>query len=149
MDLWRLCRRPFANLSGQGARIFGARWNSPGRAVVYLAEHSALAMLEVRVHLDLPFELVPADYVFMKVSLPDRLIAGLDTETEPGETATIGDAWLAAERSAALRVKSVLVPDAWNILLNPTHPAAARARVAAIEPFKFDPRLWEPLGSEG
>jgi len=146
MDLWRLCRRPYADLSGEGARILGGRWNSPGRPVVYLAEHPALAALEVRVHLDLPFELLPADFVLMQVALPDRLIAGSDAV---GHTVSMGDSWLAQGRTAAIRVPSVLVPYAWNVLLNPRHSDAAEARVMGIEPFRFDPRLWQPLGAEG
>jgi RES domain-containing protein len=153
MDLWRLCRRPYADLSGEGARILGGRWNSAGRPVVYFAEHPALAALEVRVHLDLPFELLPADFVLMRVMLPDNLIAGIDGppgETMSGvQTVSVGDAWLALGRSVALRVPSVLVANAWNVLLNPRHPEAAGAHIASIEPFRFDPRLWQPLAGEG
>ena len=58
-EAWRLCRRPYADLTGDGARLAGGRWNRRGRAVVYLAEHPALAVLEVRVHLDVPLELLP------------------------------------------------------------------------------------------
>jgi RES domain-containing protein len=147
MDLWRLCRRPYADLSGEGARIFGGRWNSPGRPMVYSAEHPALAALEVRVHLDLPFELLPADFVLMHIALADRAIVSLDVI--PPETVEVGDVWLTQARSAGLRVPSVLIPYAWNVLLNPHHPRAGQARVLAIEPFDFDPRLWEPLGAEG
>src|ERR1700736_6008380 len=98
MDLWRVLRRPYAALSGEGARIFGGRWNSPGRPVVYFAEHPALAALEVRVHLDLPFELLPDDFVLMGVRLADNLIAEIDNP--PGEatsglqTVATGDSWL-------------------------------------------------------
>jgi RES domain-containing protein len=147
MDLWRLCRRPFADLTGTGARRWGGRWNSPGRPVVYLAEHPALAAMEVRVHLDLPFELLPEDFVLMRVSIPNTLVATL--EVPPMETVALGDAWLKEERSAGLRVPSILVPHGWNVLLNPNHPNAGRARVATIERFDFDPRLWRPRGAEG
>jgi RES domain-containing protein len=149
MDVWRLCRRPYADLSGDGARIFGGRWNSPGRPVVYFAEHPALAALEVRVHLDLPFELLPNDYVLMHVSLPNRLISSLGETVPAGQTVAAGDAWIAERQSAALRVPSVLIPNAWNILLNPLHPHAGQARIVGLEPFDFDPRLWQPLGAEG
>jgi RES domain-containing protein len=153
MDLWRLCRRPYADLSGEGARILGGRWNSPGRPVVYFAEHPALAALEVRVHLDLPFELLPNDYVLMRVALPDRLIVATDEPrgetTSGGQTVTMGDAWLAGGHSAALRVPSVLISNAWNILLNPRHPDATLASIGGVEPFHFDPRLWQPLAAEG
>lgn len=146
MDLWRLCRRPHADLSGEGARIYGGRWNSPGQPVVYLAEHPALAALEIRVHLDLPFGLLPEDYVLMHIDVPDDLIAELVPTN--GETVTAGDAWLAEGRSAALRIPSALVPYAWNALLNPRHPEAVCASIGSIEPFHFDPRLWEPLAAE-
>jgi RES domain-containing protein len=147
MDLWRLCRRPFADLSGEGARRFGGRWNSPGRAVVYGAEHPALAVLEVRVHLDLPFELLPEDFVLMRIGLADGMVTGLDAV--PAETVKAGDAWLASAASGALRVPSVMIPHAWNVLLNPRHPNAHLARVVTVEKFGFDPRLWQPLGTEG
>jgi hypothetical protein len=91
--------------------------------------------------------LLPDDYVLMDVMLPDRLIARLDEPLEEPLTA-IGNRWLAGSRSAALRVPSVLMAKAWNILLNPRHPDAEAAHVTAIEPFVFDPRLWQPLGSE-
>ena len=120
--------------------------------MVYLAEHPALAALEVRVHLDLPFELLPNDFVLMRVELPDGLIAGIDAP--PGgsmsdlQTVAIGNAWLAEGRSLALRVPSVLLPYSWNVLLNPRHADAGRASISDIEPFHFDPRLWEPLAAE-
>ena len=147
MDLWRLCRRPFADLSGEGARVYGGRWNSPGWAVVYLAEHPALAALEVRVHLDLPFELLPVDYVMMRVTVPGRLVVRFDGDST--DTVAAGNAWPKDLSSAALRVPSALMPHAWNVLLNPRHRDAARARAGAIEPFGFDPRLWDPKGAEG
>jgi RES domain-containing protein len=146
MIVWRLCRRPHADLTGEGARLFGGRWNSPGRPVVYLAEHPALAALEVRVHLDLPFELLPADFVLMQVEVPDNpnwLLAADEA------TVATGDTWLNQAASAVLRVPSVLVPHAWNILLNPRHPDAAHTSLRDVEPFGFDPRLWRPLAGEG
>jgi RES domain-containing protein len=144
MIAWRLCRRPYATLDGEGARRFGGRWNSPGRAVVYLADHPALAALEVRVHLDLPFDLLPSDYVLMQVDLPDP------ASIEPaGTTVIAGDTWLTATSSATVRVPSVLVPHAWNLLLNPRHHDAAQTEIREIEPFQFGPRLWHPLAGEG
>ncbi len=110
---------------------------------MYLAEHPALAALEVRVHLDLPFELLPADYVLMHVSVPEASVVEAS-----GGTAASGDSWLAEGRSAALRVPSVLISHSWNILLNPLHPDAAQAEVLGNQAFGFDPRLWRPLAGE-
>jgi RES domain-containing protein len=113
--------------------------------MVYLAEHPALAALEVRVHLDLPLELIPDDYVLMRITVPE---APFDSFDAPPNTAKYGDAWLSEARGPALRVPSVLVPHAWNILLNPRHPDAAQSFVSEVELFRFDPRLWQPLAGE-
>ena len=126
---WRICRLPFADLHGKGARRYGGRWNSPGRPLVYLAEHPALAALEVRVHLDLPHDLLPDE--------PPEEVTML-----PADTVAVGDAWIETAHSAVLRVPSVLLSSAWNLLLNPRHARASEAQIISIEPFRFDPRLW-------
>ena len=113
---------------------------------VYLAEHPALAALEVLVHLDLPFELLPVDFVLMHVVVPDDPNTLFDPATA---TVATGDTWLHEAKSAILRVPSVLFPHAWNVLLNPAHPEAEQALIHEIEPFGFDPRLWQPLAGEG
>ena len=139
-EAWRLCRRPYADLSGEGARLWGGRWNAPGRPVAYLADHPALAVLEVRVHLDLPLELLPDDYVLMRVRLPDA--APSVVADVPPDPAATGDAWLRAGESVTLRVPSVLVPFAHNLLINPRHVRAADAAILGTTPFRFDARLW-------
>jgi RES domain-containing protein len=146
MLAWRLCRRPHADLSGEGARRYGGRWNSIGRRVVYLAEHPALAALEVRVHLDLSYELLPDDYVLLGILVPDELVR--DTGA-CADTVAAGNAWLDRATSAALRVSSVLVPHAFNVLINPAHPLAQAVSIETLEPFRIDPRLWSPLDRKG
>jgi RES domain-containing protein len=139
---WRICRRPFADLSGEGARLYGGRWNSPGRAVVYAAEAAALAVLEVRVHLDLDWSLLPADYVLVAIDLDALPIESL--EDAPADPVAFGDAWLASFRSPVLGVPSALVRESRNLLINVAHPEASKATVASIRPFAFDERLWLP-----
>ena len=137
---WRICRRPFADLSGEGARLYGGRWNSPGRPVVYAAEAAALAVLEVRVHLDLDWSLLPADYVLMAIDLSSLAIESLEEALD--DPVTYGDAWLESRRSAVLGVPSVLVRESRNLLVNVAHPEASRASIASIRSFSFDERLW-------
>ncbi len=143
MFAWRLCRGPFADLAGEGARQYGGRWNAPGRPLVYAASSAALAVLEIRVHLDLAPDLLPDDYVLLTIDLRDLAIEELIDM--PSDTIAFGDAWLAGRRSPVLQVPSLMVPESPNLLLNPTHPAAGKAAVARQRRFEFDRRLWLPL----
>jgi RES domain-containing protein len=143
MQAWRLCREPHADLGGEGARRYGGRWNSAGYPMVYAAATAALAVLEVRVHLDLPPDLLPDDYVLLAIDL-----TGLPVETVPtlpADPQAFGDLWLRERRAAVLRVPSAIVPESANLLLNPDHPSSAGARIVAKRSFTFDRRLWLPL----
>jgi RES domain-containing protein len=142
MLAWRLCREPYADLSGDGARRYGGRWNSPGRPLVYAASTAALAVLEVRVHLDIPPELLPEDYTLLTIDLDD--LAADTVEDLPDDPRAFGDAWLIASRTPVLRVPSMIVPESPNLLLNPRHPEAGAARIAGQRRFAFDRRLWTP-----
>jgi RES domain-containing protein len=144
---YRITRRPYADLSGEGARLAGGRWNSPGRAALYLAESRALAILETLVHLDLDRHLVPRDYVILEVDLsalagaPAWLIEGPAVAPSDADCRIIGDRFLAANQALALRVPSIIVPHAGNYVLNPAHPLSAQLGIKSIEPFAFDRRL--------
>ena len=140
--VWRICRRPFADLSGKGARLYGGRWNSPGRPLIYTAEAAALAVLEVRVHLDLDWDTLPDDYVLVSIdlgALVPEAIANL-----PADPRAMGDAWLRSGRSALLRVPSQIVPESHNVLINPAHADASSITIGSIRSFAFDRRLWLP-----
>lgn len=151
MLLWRLTRRPHADLRGRGGELADARWHTRGRPVVYGASTAALAALEVRVHLDLPFDLLPDDYVLMRITAPDdvtvRTVAPGDLpadwrEPDRPTCRPIGDAWLAERTSALLWVPSAIIPFEQNVLINPLHPDSVRLSVAEISPFTWDSRLW-------
>lgn len=135
---WQICREHHADLSGKQSAD-GERWNSPGHPVAYLSEHPALAVLEMRAHLDKPYDEVVHDHVLVRVTLPDDVT---DIAEIPEDTRRIGDAWLREARRAVLRVPSIVVREGRNLLLNPRHPRAAEARIEACTPFRFDRRLW-------
>ena len=140
MEAWRICRAPFADLSGDGARIWGGRWNAPGQALVYAADTPALAVLEVRVHLDLTWDLLPPDYMLLRIDLGATSVERVPAL--PPDPVRFGTEWLRSRRSAVLQVPSVIIPESANLLINPGHPEAGSVRVAASRPFTFDGRLW-------
>lgn len=143
MRAWRVSRAAFADLRGEGARLYGGRWNSPGRPVVYTAENPALAILEVRVHLDLEPDLIPDDYVLVEIELADAGIAEL--AELPDDPRRRGDQWLADAAEPVLKVPSFIAPRSFNLLINPLHPGAGAVAIVGTQPFDFDKRLWLPL----
>ena len=148
LTLWRLTKARYAQTAfdGEGARLYGGRWNSPGRAVVYLAGSLALAALEILVHVKSQSEL--EGYVKIRVEAPEGLTGEIPSLPEnwqqgraPDETKAIGDRWLGAGETPLLRVPSVVIPEEYNYLLNPQHPRLGELTVGEAEPFSFDPRL--------
>ena len=148
LTLWRLTKARYAAsaFDGEGARLYGGRWNSPGRAVVYLAGSLALAALEILVHVKSQSEL--EGYVKIRIEVPEDLVATVAALPEnwqqgraPDETKAIGDRWLGAGETPLLRVPSVVIPEEHNYLLNLQHPRFSGLAVGKTEPFSFDPRL--------
>ena len=142
MIVYRLARAAHAALDGEGARLYGARWNSPGRPMVYTAASPSLAVLEVLVHLDLTPELLPDDYRMLTIEAPDEApLERLEALGPDTDAAALGDAFLARGERLMLQVPSVVVPQEANTLFNPRHPQMARVRIIGDQPFGFDPRL--------
>ncbi|MFN0115104.1 MAG: RES family NAD+ phosphorylase [Paracoccaceae bacterium] len=147
--LWRLVRPEHApGLDGEGARLFGGRWNSPGHPLIYTSATLSLALLEVWVHLhpDQRRAGSLADFVKVAVELPPS-VAVERYEAAPAElvdhriTRAFGDRWLTEGRAAVLSVPSAVIPEEPNLLLNPLHPDFAQVAVALQLPFRFDERL--------
>ena len=151
MRLWRISN--YADLTGTGGLFASARWHSKGRRLVYLAENPASALLERIVHLEIDPADLPTGYLLMAVDIPDTMAFGhvrleelaTDWRENLMVTRTHGDRWLAEGRAALLRVPSALVPLTSNWLLNPTHPDAAKARIAEIIPAPFGRDFWGRL----
>lgn len=148
---YRLVKRKYQDTAfdGEGARLYGGRWNSPGRACVYVASSESLALLEIMVHLE-SYRLLDA-YALLRLTLPTESILSVGVEDlpdnwqeapAPAETAELGDGWLTSGQSLALALPSVVAPREFNYMLNPGHPLFDPI-VAAAEPlpFKPDPRL--------
>lgn len=149
VHVFRLCREEFKALDGGGGRLYGGRWDSPGRPMVYASSTLALAALEYLVHLDAAD--APSDLVALTIDVPNdltvrvidasRLPAGWQVVSGSRAGQRLGDAWLTSRATAVLQVPAAPVPDESNILLNPAHPDAARIKTVRERPFSFDPRL--------
>jgi len=152
MKIWRICKQQHANtaLSGIGAELYGGRWNSAGRRMVYCASSLSLAALETFVHIEV--NLLPTDLVSVEVHLPEEcsremirvesLPEDWRTYPAPEQLQEIGNQWLINNSSVVLIVPSVVIPAEENYLLNPLHIDFQRIRISEIRPFTFDPRMF-------
>lgn len=150
MIVWRLARKKYAALDGEGSRIAGGRWNSHGGSVVYTAGSLSLAVLELLVHVD-P-EDAPNDLLAYQIEIPDNLkIESISPSDLPGTwqvpehevCKSIGDGWISSQRTPILRVPSSIVPEESNYLINPGHPDISGIDIVSKRKFFFDKRLLE------
>ncbi len=151
--VWRITTARFvpSAFSGEGARLYGGRWNPKGWAMIYTAESQSLALLELMVQDD-PLR---ARYVLIPAHLPADLPA---TRVEVGQLPEgwrtigvrdvlqeMGRAWLESGVTAVLDVPSAVLPGERNYLLNPRHPDFARISIGASELLDVDTRLLRNL----
>src|SRR5438094_5712416 len=125
LSVWRLTTARFARaaFSGEGARLYGGRWNDKGIPLVYTAATQSLAMLEMLVQ-DEPLR---AHYVMIEARIPaavtiDHLRIG---ELPPHwrelrsreRLRAIGSEWARRRNAAVLAVLSAIIPAELNYLL--------------------------------
>jgi RES domain-containing protein len=149
MVLYRIANCNYIkDLTGTGARLYGGRWNSEGKSMVYLASSRALAVLEVLVHL--PPLLLPYNFCLAEIEVPDKNILNLDISTlpdnwkdvsPPSELKQIGNRFIKETKHLVMRVPSSVIPQEFNYLLNPWHTDIKKVKIISTSPFSFDDRL--------
>jgi RES domain-containing protein len=144
MILWRISQ--FHDLSGRGTMNTFGRWHVLGTRMVYTADCPATALLEICAHTSA--DDLPPTFTLLKIEGPDTSVNEVEPNVLPTDWAAqmtvtqgIGGKWLEEQRSALLRVPSVLVPETWNFLLNPAHPDAPLFRIEHSYEYPFDLRL--------
>ncbi|MFA7236300.1 MAG: RES family NAD+ phosphorylase [Phycisphaeraceae bacterium] len=150
---WRIvkAKHAAAAFTGDNARRFGGRWNTPGVAMIYTAGSASLAMLEMLAHLQ-SHELLN-HYVLFEVIFDEALATAVDIATLPKTwrkspppiaIRRIGDGWVGMGGSAVLKVPSVIVPTESNYLINPAHSDFAKITIGPKQPVRFDRRIIKP-----
>ncbi|HEV2205589.1 MAG TPA: RES family NAD+ phosphorylase [Candidatus Acidoferrales bacterium] len=150
VSAWRIVKRKLAReaFSGEGARLYGGRWNSPGVSVVYVAQSQSLAALELLVHLQNSDVL--AEYVVIEARFDDSLVTRIPkanlsedwrANPPPASARAVGDTWIAEEPSPVLELPSAIIPSENVYLLNPQHRDFAQIEIGEPQAFEFDLRL--------
>ena len=155
--IWRIAEhsRTYAarDISGRSGEHFSGRWNSKGKRIVYAASTIALATLEKLVHL--VDNTIRRNVFLVKIEVPvevwntREIVAASSLDVTwvaepPGrKSIEIGDRWLASSAGPLLLVPSVIVPEEYNVLINPAHPAFVRMKSVVTRQVIYDPRLFK------
>ena len=155
MNAWRLVRKrrlPDA-FTGEGARLGGGRWNHVGTPVVYVSETLSLAAVELFIHFTRKDIKLSKSLLAVPVEIPDglklievsvkSLSSGWRVSPPSNSTKNIGTEWAQKGSSPVLRVPSAVIPDEYNLLLNPKHSDFVKIMIGKPQPFRLDERLWK------
>jgi RES domain-containing protein len=152
MEVFRLHNAKYPmTLSGKGAALTGARWNSKGTEIIYTAHGRCLAMAEVVVHLSLAT--LPKGFKMISINIPEdiemyelpttKLPIGWNVFPETVDTQSIGDNFIKELKYAVMKVPSAVVKGDFNYLLNPFHPDFNKILISSKEDFPFDKRIFK------
>jgi len=155
VQVWRIDKTIYAKTVklGEGARLYGGRWNSPGRPAIYCGGAFSLCLVEILAHIESeedagvergPFRIeLPADSIFEVpvTRLPKNWRRPLNTTG----CRKIGDAWLKKGKAIAMKVPSAIVPMEFNTILNPLHPDFTKVSWSRPKRFKLEPRLLQNI----
>jgi RES domain-containing protein len=149
MRVYRIAKQHYIqDLSGEGARLYGGRWNNKGTKILYTAESRSLATVEYLVHV--PLQIIPKDVYIAEIDVPDTAIGIVEVASleknwqdypSPTSIRDIGDKWQKDSKGLLLRVPSAVIKNEWNVLINPEHSQFNEVKIVAIEPYIFDARL--------
>jgi len=152
LTAFRIFKTKFSNtwFDGEGAFLYGGRWNSRGKRVLYTAGSLSLAALEILVNLNSAELLSSYSYAKLEFEEKDVLLVeelvelpkNWSSSPPPSEIQRIGDEWAASMQSLVLRVPTSVVPREFNFLLNVGHTRFATIKRGKPRLFRFDERLY-------
>lgn len=154
IHLWRIAtdtpNYTADDVTGAGAKATGGRWNRQGNAMLYTATSISLAVLETFVHIK--GGSLPLNRYLVRFDVPDAVWrdardcrtppVGWDAVPEGMVSLDEGDDWLKQNTSALMVVPSVIVPDEFNVLVNPAHPDMSQIGVIKLKKWQYDKRMF-------
>jgi RES domain-containing protein len=149
MLVYRIGKSKYANdLTGEGAKLYGGRWNHEGIPCIYAAETRALSLLEYSVHITI--EAIPPSLKFTSIEIPNNLIheikraelpANWQNWPHPKEARDFGNKLLIANKQLAIRFPSAIIPEEFIYIINPVHQHMRQVSVKKIADISYDLRL--------
>ncbi len=147
MQVYRISQTRYADdVSGEGARLFGGRWNLPLIPCLYTSESRALALLEFSVNINV-YEIRRAlsivtyevdDGAILELSIPE-LPGNWKDNLVPKQTQELGTRLLLNPDIPIIKVPSVVVNEEYNYLINPSGNSGIK--ILDIKDFVYDIRV--------
>ena len=148
MVVYRIAKARYAgDLSGEGARLSGGRWNHKGVSCIYTARSRALAVLEYSVNVNI--EDIPRALSIITLEVPDS-IESISVADLPGNwmqnpatsyTKNFGTGLLKKAGSLIIEIPSVVIPEEWNYIINPANPDARLIKLCNCSDYPYDVRI--------
>lgn len=150
MRLFRIAKQKYIkDFSGEGARLYGGRWNKSGTRMLYFSTSLSLSVLEILVHFNQ--ENAPKDLFFVEIEISEKHInyktnfsnikKHLRDNPPHFSTQQFGSKWEDKNEELALAVPSAILTSEYNILINPMHKSFNKIKTVKVHPLELDVRL--------
>lgn len=149
MIVYRIGRSKHArDLTGEGARLYGGRWNNKLTACIYTSESRALAVLEYTVNVNI--DDVPRALSITCLDVPDHSLLELTVKDLPGDwlaapaptsTKEFGTGLLQKAEYLVLKIPSAVIPAEYNYIINPGHADSGKIVIVDVQDFVYDIRI--------
>lgn len=136
------------DLSGNGAKLYGGRWNSIGTPAIYTSFTISLALVELFIHKKTYEEIIVNQ--LMEITINDTIETKIDYhklknnwQDDAGYCQYIGNQFLAMEQVGMI-VPSAVIEQENNLVLNPlSKDFLKKVKIKKIKSFSFDDRLFK------
>ena len=150
MKLFRIAKKQYIkDFSGEGARLYGGRWNKRGTHMLYFSTSLSLSVLEILVHFNQ--EYAPQDLYYIEIEIPDKFINYKSNFNSIKEhirdnpphfsTQQFGSLWIEKKEDLALAVPSAILTVENNVIVNPNHPLISKLKIIKSSKLDLDTRL--------
>jgi RES domain-containing protein len=148
MEVYRISRTKWAgDLSGEGARLYGGRWNRKGTSCLYTSSSRSLAILEFSVNVSL--DEIPRSLSIVTLNLPDQFLevavkdlpGNWKDVPAPGSTRDLGTRLLQEGKHLIIRLPSTVIPQEFNYIVNPAHQHLKFCKIISVDDFVYDIRI--------
>lgn len=149
MKVYRIALTQYCDSSGEGAKLYGGRWNLPGNPAIYAGSNISVSLLE---RLTIDPELFSSGrhvlYSVMEISIPDNLIFIPRMTDLPSDWNQIPAIRAAQEYGTnllksgilCLAVPSVVDPSSLNYVINPLSQNFSMLE-SKVYPLELDKRI--------